>query len=152
MIVILVRHGRALRGSSDSERPMSEEGQQSIKKLGLHLMNQSEQVSQIWHSQLLRAKQTAEILGKYLSPSEGLMQKAHLTPESDPLAMRTRLESEDEPLLIVSHLPFLEYLANLLVTGHLESEDILFQPGGAVKLSRNTHHWKLIWTLAPDQL
>ena len=109
MTVILVRHGKAVRGSSDSERPLSEEGQQSIEKLGFHLMKQSEEVSQIWHSQLLRAKQTADILGKYLSPSEGIMQKAHLKPGSNPLAMRTLLESENGPLLIVSHLPFLEY-------------------------------------------
>ena len=152
MILILVRHGKAQSGSSDSARPLTEEGQQSIEKLGLHLMQQSEEVGQIWHSELLRAKQTAEILGKHLSPPEGIIQKAHLTPESNPQTMRSLLESETRPLLIVSHLPFLEYLANLLVTGQLESDDILFQPGGAAKLLKNTHHWKLIWMLAPDQL
>ena len=150
MHVILVRHGKAQSGQSDMERPLSRDGHQTIEKLGVRLRHQSEQVSQIWHSELLRAKQTAEILVQYLSPPEGMKVQAHLTPHSDPLVMHSVLKSETRSLLIVSHLPFLEYLANLLSTGQPESEEILFQPGGAVKLERNTNHWKLVWILAPD--
>jgi phosphohistidine phosphatase len=150
MHVILVRHGKAQHGQSDSERPLSEEGCRIIENLGMRLKQESEQVSQIWHSQLLRAKQTAEILQRHLLPAEGLKAESFLTPHSDPLAVRSILESEARSLVIVSHLPFLEYLANLLVTGQTESDEIQFPPGGAAKLQRNTHLWKLIWTLAPD--
>lgn len=148
MHVILVRHGKAQSGQTDTERPLSQDGQQIIENLGIRLRHQSEQVSQIWHSELLRAKQTAEILAQYLSPPEGMKEETHLTPHSDPLIMRSVLESETRSLLIVSHLPFLEYLANLLSTGQPESEEILFPPGGAVKLKRDKNHWRLIWILA----
>jgi phosphohistidine phosphatase len=150
MHVILVRHGKAQNGQSDSERSLSQDGFRIIENLGMRLKQESEQVSQIWHSLLLRAKETAEILYRHLLPAEGLKEESFLTPHSDPLTVQSMLESEARSLLIVSHLPFLEYLANLLVTGQSESDEIQFPPGGAVKLQRNIHLWKLIWTMVPD--
>ena len=150
MHVILVRHGKAQNGQTDSERSLSQDGYRTVENLGMRLKKEAEQISQIWHSHLLRAKQTAEILCRYLLPEEGLKAESFLTPHSDPLTVRSMLESEARSLLIVSHLPFLEYLANLLVTGQPESDEIQFPPGGAVKLQRNTHLWKLIWTMVPD--
>ena len=123
MHVILVRHGKAQNGQTDSERSLSQDGYRTVENLGMRLKKEAEQISQIWHSHLLRAKQTAEILCRYLLPEEGLKAESFLTPHSDPLTVRSMLESEARSLLIVSHLPFLEYLANLLVTGQPESRE-----------------------------
>ncbi len=151
MHVILVRHGHAKKGYSDHERPLTEEGVNEITRLANYLAER-ESIRQIWHSGILRARQTAGILADQLEPESGLIEAAHLQPDSRPEIISRQLNNLEHDVLIVSHLPYLEYLTNLLITGDKEWDTIQYRPGSAAKLKRTDSQWKLIWAVSPDEL
>ncbi|MBN1781275.1 phosphohistidine phosphatase SixA [bacterium] len=151
MHVILVRHGYAESGYTNRERPLTQEGRKAIEVLAAYLKEQAHDIDQILHSGILRARETAEILNRYIQ-SDTVHRALHLMPDSDPEIMKTQLESETRNTMLVSHLPFLNYLANLMVTGNPESEKIHFMPGCAVRLNKTHEAWNLAWALTPDQI
>ncbi|MFC1568863.1 phosphohistidine phosphatase SixA, partial [bacterium] len=134
MFVILVRHGRAESGYTNPERPLTSKGKNDIEMLGKYLYKESVQVDQVWHSGICRAQQTAEILAKHLSFKNDLIQMSNLSPNSNPETIRIALNAEAKNILLVSHLPFIDYLSNLMITGNMEADLIHFPPGSAAKL------------------
>lgn len=150
MHVIMVRHGRAKSSNEHPERPLTAEGEASIEKLGNLLNEKSLGIQKIWHSGILRAKQTAEILSKKIHYSGDLIEMITLSPESNPNTMHIALNAEMENVLIVSHLPFLEYLYNLMITGNMEGNLIHFSPGSATKLVKINNQWNQEWFLKPE--
>ena len=126
MIVYLVRHGEAVPPEADPARPLSARGRAEVEATAKKLLAESAQVSEIWHSGKLRAKQTAEIIARVLGVNKVIEQKG-LKPDDDPspvadLIRQTNDAQRFEPrnrstqsaLLIAGHLPFLPKLANLL--------------------------------------
>ena len=74
-------------------------------------------VHQIRHSGLVRARETAEILGNVLNPPGGVIAVAGLK-FSDPVDTLAReLRLEPEPVMLVGHNPFMEDLASMLLIG-----------------------------------
>ena len=49
-------------------------------------------IAEILHSEKLRAKETAEILTRFLSPARGVREISGLSPEDDPLSAKAELE------------------------------------------------------------
>jgi len=152
MELILVRHGKAESGYVNPRRPLTSEGERDIESLGRHLHENSVQVRQIWHSGIFRARQTAEILAKHLLFKKPLIQMDTLSPDADPELMAETLNTEKDSILIVSHLPFLEYLCNLMLTGSMEENQVQFTAGCAVKLTNTHGKWSETWTVRPDEL
>ena len=106
--------------------------------------------SAIYHSGILRAKETAEILAKYLMPPSGVKAIAGLLPEDDPLAGKAELEAATDPIMLVGHLPYMSRLAALLVRGDREATVINFEPAAIVCCSKTAAQWKIDWHLAPS--
>ncbi|HEY0725201.1 MAG TPA: hypothetical protein VGD41_14615, partial [Pyrinomonadaceae bacterium] len=102
----------------------------------------------VYHSGILRAQQTAELVTAVLVPQRGVREISGLCPEDDPLIVKAQIDAAAHPLLLVSHLPYLDRLAGLLTTGDAERTVIEFAPATMVCLNRRTNRWKFQWSLS----
>ena len=145
----LVRHGEAVSETVDAKRPLSPIGRQQIESIARMALNKNAQVTAICHSGILRARQTAEILGQRLCTGDRVTPIGGLLPEDDPEIAKAELESADNPLMLVGHLPHMNRLAALLVNGDINREAVGFGPGTLVCCSRTSSQWKIAWILRP---
>lgn len=149
MKLYLVRHGSAAPHLHDHQRELNAEGKQEITAIANALAKLSVDVGYIFHSGLMRAEQTAEIIAKTLSFS-GLFE-AHPTLHSadSPAQIASEAMQSEDDILIVSHMPFLGRLVSKLVIG-LEHGNLLdFETGTAVCLERTGTYWTIQWILQP---
>ncbi|MHC4598453.1 MAG: phosphohistidine phosphatase SixA, partial [Planctomycetota bacterium] len=73
-----------------------------------------------------------------------------LRPKDPPGALKEMLASRSENLMLVSHLPFVERLASLLLTGAEDGLSIDFHPCTTVALQcREEGAWDLLWMIGP---
>lgn len=145
----LVRHGDALSAAEDPKRPLSAAGRAGVERTAQLALQRNLQVSTIYHSGILRAQQTAEILAAHLMSSPTVAQLAGLLPEDDPAIVRAELEVAPASVLLVGHLPFMSRLAGLLIHGDPERPVVEFPPGAMACLTRSAAHWELRWRIAP---
>ena len=112
----LVRHGDAVAAVENAERPLSRIGREQVQRAACRVLERSSEVSRIYHSGILRAKQTAEILAKAFPTNLAVEQHAGLLPEDDPAVVKAELDAADCSIMLVGHLPYLKRLAALLTT------------------------------------
>ncbi len=146
----LVRHGEAKPEHEDPRRPLSAQGRKEVEKVARAVAAKEIKVAEILHSDKLRARETAEILARFLSPRDGLREIQGLSPQDDPLVAKAELEAAEAPLMLVGHLPHLSRLAVLLVNGDAENQVVDFSPAAVVCLSHSKGTWGIKWTLTPD--
>ena len=146
MELYLVQHGEAYPEDLDPERRLTDRGRMETERIARYLYSIGAKPGKILHSGKTRAKETAEILAKYL---ESPVEKAEgLNPRDDPKPWAERLNSEEESLMIVGHLPFLERLvATLLGT---EEPPIRFRYSGVAKMVRSEGGWRIEWFITPE--
>ena len=150
MEVYLVQHGEAYRKEENPERPLTEKGKDDVRKVAAFLSKYRVRENQIRHSGKKRAEETALILGEYLSPPAGVRVTQGLTPNDDITPVAETLRLETEPVMIVSHLPFLIRLASSLITGSEEKAVVQFRMGGCIRLAKGNGKWSLEWAVTPD--
>lgn len=141
MKIYLVRHGIAASPEISPERPLTAEGKQKIEKIALEVKKKSPVVSRIVHSDKLRTKETAKIMGKHLAPKIALEELQGMGPNDE---IEMILEELSDGLMIVGHLPYLETLVQ-----HLAPDDgpIQFGEGATTCLSSKDDHWKIEWSI-----
>lgn len=148
----MVRHGEARSEHVDPERALAENGRRDVSLVAEHLSSLGLKVSKIYHSEKLRAKQTAEILSHNLRPRDGLEEVKGLAP-SDNISTALRIiENAEEPIMIVGHLPHLSKLLSELVVRGLEEELLSFDAGGVVCIAREGDHGIIKWSLSARTL
>ena len=152
MELYLVQHGEAKAETEDPERPLTEHGQETVRKMGAWAAQVGMRVDQIRHSGKRRAEQTAALLAERLSPAQGVVAVGGLKPNDDPRPLAESLQAESEPLMLVGHLPFLSRLASLLVSGNPEGNVIRFRQAGIVCLSQDQDKWSVNWVMPPELL
>jgi phosphohistidine phosphatase len=152
MEVYLVQHGEAKRKEEDPERPLTEKGKDDVRKMAAFLSQSNVRVFQIRHSGKKRAEETALILADHLSPPSGVKIVQGLAPNDDATPVAETLHLETEPVMIVSHLPFLSRLASLLVTGDEEQTVVHFTMGGCARLVTENGNWTVEWVVTPGLL
>ena len=152
MKIYLVQHGKAISPEIDPEKPLSPQGQAETIALGKFFAKKSFPLFSILHSKKARAKETAEILGEYLEPELKLEEHSHLAP-NDPIdTIITRIEAEDQDLMIVGHLPFMNRLIGKLVTGNEDLPIIHFTNGKTVCLLKERPHYHIEWVVGFEQI
>jgi phosphohistidine phosphatase len=149
MQLYLVQHGPALTKEEDPARPLSDSGRLLAKRSAAHAVRLGVQVDEIRHSKKLRAVQTAEefeaALGGRRLESDGL------SPNDDVSMLRREVQSRNENLMIVGHLPFLNRLAAALLCQDESMPVVAFQQAGIVRLDRDEGgRWSLTWAIPPD--
>jgi phosphohistidine phosphatase len=148
----LVRHGEALSESEDPRRPLSPRGQQAVERLGQMAVQRQVQPPVIFHSGVLRARQTADILAGLISPMPRLEPMAGLLPEDDPWIAKAELDDFQASAVLVGHLPHMNRLAGLLIYGDPERRVVDFTPAMMVCFSRSGNAWRILWELSPASL
>jgi phosphohistidine phosphatase len=162
MKLFLARHGHALAETEDPRRPLSVRGRKTTRLVAAFLRGSGALagVRAVWHSPLLRAKETAELLIRDLTLDARPVETEGLLPEDDPAAIADRLQRMEEPVLVVGHEPYLGMLATLLVRDReqpvafdikksavlaLETSDVRHKKSGRTQ-------WCVRWHLSPDLL
>lgn len=155
MNLLLVQHAQAKSKETDPERPLTKKGVQDIRRVGGFLeMSTGLNVANVFHSGKTRARQTAEVLGEFLKPQEGVHEAKGLDPLADPAIWAQRLTTEEVDLALVGHLPHMSRIASLLLAGDPQKEIVAFQQGGVVCLTRTGEGggWSLEWMVTPGIL
>jgi phosphohistidine phosphatase len=153
MRVYLVQHGKSKPAEEDPNRGLTDEGREEVTRIGHFLSNLRISVSLIQHSGKARAEQTAHIFTETIHCAAGPCTTDGLAPMDDPVAMVNFLKVYDDDVLIVGHLPHLERLTSLLLTGSLDRRPVQFKNGGVVCLEKaRDGTWSLLWAVTPDLL
>ena len=101
---------------------------------------------------ILRARQTAEILAEPLRCTSGVQPLSGLRPQDDPAIAKAEIEAAENPIMLVGHLPHLNRLVALLLSGDPESQVMEFPPATMVCCSNDMSKWKISWTLTSQSL
>jgi phosphohistidine phosphatase len=107
----LVRHGEAVSEGIDPKRPLSALGREDVVRVARLAVEKQVRVSAIYHSGILRAQQTADILGERLHPPSGVSALSGLQPMDDPASAAAELATATEPIMLVGHMPFMARLS-----------------------------------------
>ena len=151
MLLYLVRHGEAQSELTDSFQALSERGLRNVQNIASYLVGLNVRLDIIYHSQKMRAKQTAVVFGQFLKPGEGVQETDHLGPLDDPSEWEQRLRDRDMNIMLVGHLPYLPKLFSLLTCGFIADSTITFGHASVVCLERqNNGSWMLQWMLGPE--
>ena len=117
----LVRHGDAVAVGGKRRASALRIGREQVQRAAREMLERGSKVSRIYHSGILRAEQTAEILAKAFPPNSAVEQHAGLLPEDDPAIVSRSLTPPSDSIMLVGHLPYLKRLAALLISGDPES-------------------------------
>ena len=115
MQLIIMRHGEAGSHPIDSQRALTLRGVEQVQQATHELIKADIRPAAIWTSPYLRARQTASVVSETLSAP--ILTENALTPDSDPRALLSVLEKQTttSPLMVVSHMPFVETLTGVLI-------------------------------------
>ncbi|HSG29442.1 MAG TPA: histidine phosphatase family protein [Candidatus Krumholzibacterium sp.] len=144
--IYLVRHAEPLPPHVDSRRPLSDGGRKDIAAVAREIAGRIDgRPSRIIHSGKLRAMQTAAILDEELHPPFGVEEGAGLMPGDDTDPWRDGLETVEEDLMIVGHMPFLADLRQSMTGGGYAA----LKTSEVVCLQASGGRWVERWTLSP---
>ena len=143
-----MRHGEAVSGVRDWQRPLSDRGRAQVRAVAGRARSRGVSVAWVYHSGILRAQQTAELVTAVLAPEQGVQEISGLCPDDDPVIVKAQVDDVARSVLLVSHLPYLGRLAGLMTTGNAEHSGIEFAPATLVCLTRHANGWKFDWSLS----
>ncbi len=129
MFVACVRHAAAVVRGGD--KVLSEEGVYQAELAAKELARWKIVFSLIVHSSKTRARQTAEIFQKTLNLSSVTYISHNADPNGDPEMLWHEIDSLNESgrnVLIVSHLPLVEYFTSLILTRDPNLVSFRFSP------------------------
>lgn len=151
MFLYLVQHADAKREEEDPTRPLSKKGLQDINRVASYVSNLNIRVYKIFHSNKLRAKQTAEVLSENVKPIKGVSEVEGLAPLDNPDIWAERLKDIPDDVILVGHLPHLGKLSSLLLCGNADKNVVSFKMAGIVCLKKNDiGEWSLQWMITPE--
>jgi phosphohistidine phosphatase len=128
MQLYLVRHAEAAGGEPDELRPLTPAGREQARSLGERLRESGVRPDAILTSPLLRARETASLLGRALGlepvPDE------RLAPGATANSITSAVDGHGETVIVVGHQPDCSRIAAAL-TGGPEPD---FRPAGSVTI------------------
>lgn len=155
MELFLIRHGKAGQAEDDDLRALTRAGRQAVERVATVLAGRGVRPARIGHSPLLRAYETADIIGRLLRTP--LTSVPDLRPESDVERVRSSLLRDyDLSIMLVGHNPFMERMASLLLTGDADDNVLTFHTGSAARLVSVSPHptvrFSCDWLITPALL
>ena len=146
MNIYLVRHGDALTAAENPLRPLSVSGRLKVERLALAARQRGAEPKIIYHSGIVRAAETAEILARRLTSASHVSAATGLLPEDDPAIIMGEIERSRDAVMLVGHLPFMSRLAGLLL--HHDPERPEFVPASMLCCTGSAAEWKISWQIA----
>jgi len=148
MTLYIVRHGRARKGGKDRLRPLTERGIRETRAAAEFLKRIRVRPKAIWHSDRVRAIQTARLL-RGLRPAGGLIEQPDMGPDDSVGFIVKRIKQARGDLMIVGHLPHLGKLVAKLIDGNISDEILRFPPSAVVVLGDEEGNWAIEAVLPP---
>jgi len=153
MKLYLVQHAKAASEQTDPQRPLTEEGRREIQKVAEFVKPLNLAVDYLWHSGKKRAAQTAELLAEVIEINKAQIVHTGLAPNDDVTVIKNEIEAAQHDIMIVGHLPFLDKLTSLLLTGCESAGSVAFKNAGIVCLDRSgENRWQVDWIITPEIL
>lgn len=150
MKLLLMRHGKYTDATIDPELGLSDAGKVEIERLAKELSSQGVSFSQVFHSEKKRARETAEIMARFIAPGVSVTTHKHIKPNDDPAILLEEISLWHEDTLVASHLPFVPSLLARLTSNASAISQIGFEPGTIVSLSKSDeNNWQIDWVAAP---
>jgi phosphohistidine phosphatase len=151
LLLYLVRHAHALDMANDDVRPLSEKGRQQIARLAKFLGPSGAFCpDELWHSPLVRARETAELLLEHLRLEVPRHVHRELESAANPELIADKLSRGGGALALVGHEPHLSCLASLLVTGSTSPTVFSMQKAAVLALEPGLHRWSVRWHISPE--
>jgi phosphohistidine phosphatase len=111
------------------------------------------EISRVVHSGKIRARETAEVLGKFLAQGVEINELAGLNPLDSVTAFAEQIIESKLDTLVVGHLPFMAELVSILISGAEEKDLVAFLPGTLACLASDENgEWKIEWMIRPGLL
>ncbi len=159
----LVRHTHAGPDADDARRTLSPEGREAAENLGRFFKRNGALAAAAlcWHSPLVRARETAELVRAGAKLDLVLQETTGLAPEDNPVEIAERLETwTGGSLVLVGHEPHLSALGTLLVRSKVKPVQFELKKGavlalestGGVHKKTGRRRWQVRWLLAPELL
>ena len=156
MRLYVVQHGDALAKERDPDRPLSEKGRADAERLADFLGRRGVRVGRVVHSGKTRARQTADILARVLTPGRESEARAGLDPNDPTDAFADEAGRAGGDVVVVGHLPFVGQLVARLAAAREDAGVVAFRPGGMVCLERGEGGegggWAIAWMVRPELL
>lgn len=164
MLLHLVRHAHAVTAEENPSRPLSVRGRGEVARLAWFLAgNGCFRPAQVWHSPLVRSRETADDLIARLGLDVVVVETPGLLPEDEAQAVVERLAiypRDRGDLALVGHEPHLSALAALLVRGKVavgmfvlrKSSVLTLESSGGVFKKSGFGRWRVRWQVAPELL
>ena len=150
MRVYLIRHAHAIEADEDATRPLSRRGLGQVRDLARFLKPEGVFApAEIWHSPLVRSRQTAELLARHLRLETPLKLVPDLEPEDDPQRAARRLRAARHAVAVVGHEPHLSALASLLVAGKPSPPVFVMKKSAVLALEGVGPYWMVRWLWSP---
>lgn len=149
MNLYLMRHGDAVSALENPQRPLSKDGRRRVEQTARSALERNIQVALVYHSGILRAMETAEILAAHLPRLAHIAALSGLLPEDDPSIVQGEIAAAGDSILLVGHLPFMGRLAGLLVAGDPDRSVVEFAPASMVCCVRAAVRWQISWQITP---
>lgn len=150
MKLYLIQHGLALPKEKNPERPLSTQGEAQTQRAAEYLKSRSIKVDAIWHSKKPRAIQTAEIIAEAIAYGK-IQARDDLNPKDSLKKLPEEISASKMDIMIIGHLPHLQKLAGLLLTGSEESDIIAFRNSGVLSLDYD-EKWQIDWLVSPEHM
>jgi phosphohistidine phosphatase len=146
-MIYLMRHADAVSDEEDPLRPLSRKGRDQVARVCAVLRKTPGfEPAEIWHSALVRSRETAELLARGLSLKAPIMLVSGISPEDDPTAIAAVLDAAEIDVAVVGHEPFLGVLASMMVHGPNRSGVFYpFPKASVLGLSRDGKRWQSEW-------
>lgn len=153
MRLLLAQHAEAFAKAQYPDRPLTEYGALQVMQVTEFLKPLDLAVDAVWHSGKTRALQTAKVLCKAVRCPRDITAQDGLGPDDDPAPIAAQIEQAGKDLMIVGHLPFLEILAALLLTGRPSPAPVKFQKAAVLCLEQGEQSsWHVAWMITPALL
>ena len=134
-----MRHGDSDDGLYDDVRPLSPVGIQEAGAVGELLKLSDEIPDIIYHSPLLRSRQSANLVAEKMKFNGVICEHDGLLPDDSASSFEEMLPANlIGDILVVGHLPFLWNLASYLLTGSEGELGIRFTTGSIICLERSS--------------
>ncbi|MFO7322512.1 MAG: phosphohistidine phosphatase SixA [Chloroflexota bacterium] len=154
MRLYFFRHGEAEPATgemTDFQRPLTPRGEQRTRRAAAALAARKVRPAHLYSSPLVRARQTAEILGKALGLKVEVREEIEPGFRINALQRLVDAVGDDEDLMFVGHNPDFPTVIGELIGGG----DVVMKKGGLARVDvvlRDPLHGRLVWLLPPKLL
>ncbi len=152
MRLYLIRHGEAVQAENDTERVLTKEGRERVRKTASFLRKNNIKVKIIFHSGKTRARETAQIISEEIKSVDGIAESAGLKPNDPVKVWMNNARDLMSDTMIVGHLPQLSKLLSNLTAGDIERDLFLINDASIICLEKSDDRWMVRWFVTPDIL